>query len=84
MTSVMDKVFGTDISGKKKMGALVTKQRAGQAETAERQRKEEEAIRGDEARRAAAAKKVRGGTAGRRSLLTSGFKGVTDKSSTLG
>ena len=84
MTSVADKVFGTDISGKKKMGAMMGAQLAEQAKVAQQQRQQEEAIRGDEARRMASAKKVRGGTAGRRSLLSGGFKGIHDKSNTLG
>lgn len=80
----IDKIFGSDITGKKKMGALMGAQRTEQAKVRSRQQKEEEAIRGDEARRAASQKKVRGGAAGRRSLLTSDFKGVQGKKATLG
>ena len=80
----IDKIFGSDITGQKKMGALMSAQRTEQAKTRASQAKEETAIKSDEARRAAASKRVRGGTAGRRSLLTSDFKGVQDKKATLG
>ena len=91
MTSVVDKIIGTDISGKKKMAAVtaqqqqtLTAQKADQAKVVEQQTKESEAIKVTEARKAASAKKVRGGKAGRRSMLTSGFKGIQDKQTTLG
>lgn len=84
MVSMVDKVIGTDFSGQKKAGRIMDKQKAEQAKVAAGQKKEEEAIRSDELRRSAAARKVRGGTAGRRSLMTSDFKGVTGKSKTLG
>lgn len=91
MTSVVDKVIGTDISGKKKMARVVAKQqqtlnvqKAEQAKVVQQQEKESEAIKVDEVRRSTAAKKVRSGKAGRRSMLTSGFKGIQDKQDKLG
>jgi len=91
MTSVVDKIAGTDISGKKKMARVTDQQnkalagqRAEQAKIQLQQKKESEAIQSQEARRLASSKKVRGGTAGRRSLMSGGFKGVQDKKATLG
>ena len=91
MTSVVDKVIGTDFSGKKAMARTTARQqqtlnaqKAEQAKVVEQQTKESEAIKVDEVRRSTAARKVRGGRAGRRSMLTSGFKGIQEKQSTLG